>query len=176
MGGMPGYVAPPPGLMPPDYSIWNMPPLEDSLPKGLPASLPYRPPVGRAEQLRATLDRMAPPQRAPGPLTLPHLAPVQQDQTHQMVPPLCQLPPSSSRWPATPYKQVVQPPSKSTGLGVTSMTQLTNLLPLVVRMLRAMRDKVPEAEMTTASLPVTPGNMREVLHQEDKYADTSPGR
>ena len=25
MGGMPGYVVPPPGLTPPDYSIWSMP-------------------------------------------------------------------------------------------------------------------------------------------------------
>ena len=28
MGGMPGYVAPPPGLTPPDFSIWSIPPLE----------------------------------------------------------------------------------------------------------------------------------------------------
>ena len=41
MGGMPGYVAPPPGLTPPDYSIWSMPPQEASLPKGLPASPRY---------------------------------------------------------------------------------------------------------------------------------------
>ena len=39
IGGMPGYVAPPPGLTPPDFSIWSMPPLEASLPKGLPVSL-----------------------------------------------------------------------------------------------------------------------------------------
>ena len=26
MGGMPGYVAPPPGLTPPDFSSWSMPP------------------------------------------------------------------------------------------------------------------------------------------------------
>ena len=38
IGGMPGYVAPPPGLTPPDFSIWSMPPLEASLPKGLPVS------------------------------------------------------------------------------------------------------------------------------------------
>ena len=38
IGGMPGYVAPPPGLTPPDFSIWSMPPLEVSLPKGLPIS------------------------------------------------------------------------------------------------------------------------------------------
>ena len=38
MGGMLGYVVPPPGLTPPDYSIWSMPPLEASLPEGLPGS------------------------------------------------------------------------------------------------------------------------------------------
>ena len=119
IGDMPGYVAPPPGLTPPDYSIWSIPPLEATLSKGLPASLPYRPPVGRATQMRAALDRQAPQQYVPGPLIPPHLAPAQLAQTCQMAPPLCQLPPSSSTWPATPYKQVVQPPSKSTGLGVT---------------------------------------------------------
>ena len=39
IGGMPGYVAPPPGLTPPDFSIWSVLPLEASLPKGLPVSL-----------------------------------------------------------------------------------------------------------------------------------------
>ena len=38
MGGMTGYVAPPPGLTPPYFSIWTMSPLEASLPKGLPVS------------------------------------------------------------------------------------------------------------------------------------------
>ena len=38
MGGMPGYVAPPPGLTPPDFSIWSIPPQEASLPPGLPVS------------------------------------------------------------------------------------------------------------------------------------------
>ena len=41
MGGMPGYVAPPPGLTPPDFSIWSIPPQEASLPKGLPVSPRY---------------------------------------------------------------------------------------------------------------------------------------
>ena len=38
MGGMPGYVAPSPGLTPPDFSIWSIPPQEAPLPPGLPAS------------------------------------------------------------------------------------------------------------------------------------------
>ena len=35
MGGMPGYVAPPPGLTPPDFSIWSIPPQEAPLPPGI---------------------------------------------------------------------------------------------------------------------------------------------
>ena len=38
MGGMPGYVVPPPGLTPPNFSIWSIPPQEAPLPSGLLAS------------------------------------------------------------------------------------------------------------------------------------------
>ena len=38
IGGMPGYLAPPPGLTHPDFSIWSIPPQEASLPKKLPVS------------------------------------------------------------------------------------------------------------------------------------------
>ena len=55
LGGMSEYVAPLPGL-----SIWSMPPLEASLPKGPVVSPQYQPPIGRATQLRATLNRQAP--------------------------------------------------------------------------------------------------------------------
>ena len=34
MGGMPGYVAPPPGLTPPDFSIWSIPLRRSLLPQG----------------------------------------------------------------------------------------------------------------------------------------------
>ena len=117
MGGMPGYVAPPPGLTPPDYSIWSMPPWEASLPKGLPGSPWYQPPVGRATQMRAALDRQAQALRAPVSEAPASQAPVL--QAPQMVPPLCQPLPSSRGWPATPYQQAVQLLSKSMGLGVT---------------------------------------------------------
>ena len=122
MGGIPGYVAPPPGLTPPDYSIWSMPPLESSLPEGLPGSLWYRPPIGRAAQLRATLDRQAQALRAPASQAPASQAPASQAlvlRAPQMVPPLCQPLPSSRGWLATPYQQAVQPSSKSIGLGVT---------------------------------------------------------
>ena len=112
MGGMPGYVAPPPGLTPWDYSIWSMPPRETSLPEGLPGSPWYQPPIGRAAQMRAALDRQAQALQAP-------TSHAQVLQAPQMVPPLCQPLPSSRGQLATPYQQVVQPLSKSMGLGVT---------------------------------------------------------
>ena len=59
MGGMPGYVVPPPGLTPPDFSIWSIPPQEAPLPPELPVSPLYQPPMGRASSLRATIDRQA---------------------------------------------------------------------------------------------------------------------
>ena len=39
MGGMPGYMAPPPGLTPPDFSIWSIPPPEVPPTPGLTVSL-----------------------------------------------------------------------------------------------------------------------------------------
>ena len=112
MGGMPGYVVPPPGLTPPDFSIWSIPPQEAPLPPGLLASPQYRPPVGRATQIRATLERQAQALQAQVPPASPLQAP-------QMVPPLHQPLPSSGSQPATPYQQAVQPPSKPKGRGVT---------------------------------------------------------
>ena len=106
MGGMPGYVAPPPSLTPPDYSIWSMSPWEASLPNRLPGSPWYRPPTGRVAHMRAALDRQAQASQAQVP------------QAPQITPPICQPLPYSRGWPAAPYQQAVQPPSKSTGLGV----------------------------------------------------------
>ena len=64
MGGMPGYVASPQGLTPPDFSIWSIPPQEAPPPPGLPVSPLYQPPVGRASSLRAAIDRQAQALRA----------------------------------------------------------------------------------------------------------------
>ena len=61
MGGMPGYVTPPP-----DFSIWSIPPLEVPLPPGLPASPLHQPPMGRASLLRATVNQQAQMLRTPG--------------------------------------------------------------------------------------------------------------
>ena len=56
--GMLGYVVPPLGFIPPDFSIWSLPPLEASLPGGLPTVSQCLPPVGRFTQMRAALEGM----------------------------------------------------------------------------------------------------------------------
>ena len=92
-----GYVPPPPGI-----SIWNMPPLEDAIPPGPVTIPPYRPPTRRAGWLRSTMGvRGIVPQtpQMPTPIHQPRLLP----QSRQ----------------ATLYQQLVQPPSKTSGLGVT---------------------------------------------------------
>ena len=112
MGGMLGYVVPPPGLTPPDFSIWSIPSQEAPLPPGLLASLRYWPSMGRASQMRVTIERQAQVLQAQVP-------PAPLPQAPQMAPPLHQPLPSSGSWPATPYQQAVQPTSKPKGRGVT---------------------------------------------------------
>ena len=107
LGGVSEYVAPLAGL-----SIWSMPPLEASLAKGPVVSPQYRPPIGRATQLRATLSRQTPVQQAP-----------------QMAPPINQPLPFPRGRQATPYQQAVQPPGKSSGLGVTFYSSATKHAP-----------------------------------------------
>ena len=116
---VPGYVVPPPGLTPPDFSSWSLPPPEVPLSRGLPTALQGLPGTGRSTMIRGAVERHARTQRAPGPW-----APAQQAQvpptlvshTPQMALPLHQPPPSQA---ATLYQQVVQLPGKSTGRGVT---------------------------------------------------------
>ena len=137
MGGMPGYVVPPPGLTPPDFSIWSIPPLEVPPAPGLPASPLPQPPVGRASLLRTIVNQQAQMLQTPGSqaptsqaqvlrTTVPQapmlLAPKLQaplPQAPQTVPPLHQPLPSSGSRPTTPYQQAVQPPVKPKGRGVT---------------------------------------------------------
>ena len=114
VGGMPGYIAPQPGLTPPDFSIWSLPPPKAPLPKGLPASPRYKPPIGRSAQMRDALNRRAQVQQTQAPRAPAPHAPAL--QAPQVAPPIHQPLPC---WPATLYQQAVQPPSKSTRLGVT---------------------------------------------------------
>ena len=105
-GGMSGYMPPPPGI-----STWGMPPLEDTIPPGPVAIPPYRPPTGPG-WLRSTMGmRGIVPQapQIPTPIRQPPLFP----QSRQ----------------ATPYQQQVQPPSKTSGLGVTFDSSATKPAP-----------------------------------------------
>ena len=117
--GMPGYVVPSPGLTPPDFSSWSLPPPEAPLARGLPTALQGLPGIGRSIQIRATTERHARAQLVQGPRGLAQWAqmpPMSAPHTPQMALPLRQPPPGQ---PATPYQQAVQLPGKSTGRGVT---------------------------------------------------------
>ena len=93
-GGMSGYVPPLPG-------IWSMSPLGDAIPPEPATIPPYQSPIRGTGWLRTTLSRQALAQQVP-----------------QMAPPIHQLPLFLSRQ-STLYQQPVQPPSKTSGLGVT---------------------------------------------------------
>ena len=80
--GMPGYVVPPPGLTPPDFSNWSLPSPEISLSRGLPAASQGLPSVGRSEMIRSTVGRHARVQLVLGPW-----APAQQAQVPPMLMP-----------------------------------------------------------------------------------------
>ena len=97
LGGMSELVPPPPGISIWDTFLWKAPTPQQ------PVTTPsYRPPIRRGEWLKATLSMRG-------------LVP----QVPQIAPAICQLPLLPWGRPATPYQQVVQPPSKTLGLRVT---------------------------------------------------------
>ena len=105
-GGMSGYVPPLPGI-----TTWGMAPLEDAIPLG-PVTIPlYQPPAG-AGRLRSTMGMRGIVPQAP-----------------QMPTPVCQPPLFPQSRQATPYQQQVQPPSKTSGLGVTFNSLATKPAP-----------------------------------------------
>ena len=67
VAGMHGYVVPPPGLTPPDFSSWSLPPPEALPPWGLPAASQGLSHVRRSIQVRATVERHTQAQMAQGP-------------------------------------------------------------------------------------------------------------
>ena len=105
-GGMSGYVPPPPGM-----TTWGMPPLEDAIPPGPVTIPPYQPPV-LAGRLRSTMGVRGIVPQAP-----------------QMPTPIHQLPLFPQSRQATLYQQQVQPPSKTSGLGVTFNPSATKPAP-----------------------------------------------
>ena len=80
----------------------DMPPLEDAIPPRPVTVPPPRPPAGRAGQLQTNLRMRGIVPQAP-----------------QMPTPICQLPLLPQNRQATLYQQLVQLPSKTSGLGVT---------------------------------------------------------
>ena len=117
--GMPGYVAPPPGLTLPDFSNWSLPPPKIPPSRGLPTAPQGLSSIGRSEMIKRSVGRHARVQLVVGPRAPGQHAsvpPMLALSAPQVAPPLCQPWPSKG---ATPYQQVVQPLGKSTGRGVT---------------------------------------------------------
>ena len=103
VAGMPGYVAPPPGLTPPDFSSWSLPPPEVPPSQGLPAALQGLPGIGRSIMIRGAAERHTQAQMVQGSLALAQrglMPPTSVPWTPQMAVPLHQPLPG---WPAIPY-------------------------------------------------------------------------
>ena len=124
--GMSGYLPPPPGLPPIDFSKWRLPPPEASASRGPPAP-PNLPGVGRSINLRGTAKRIV---GTPRPGGLAHQMPVPPTSMPcmpQMVLPLQQ---PCLVGPATPYQQAVQLPKKPVGRGVTAYAHTNKTTPV----------------------------------------------
>ena len=120
VSGMSGYVAPPLGLTPIDFSSWRLPPPEAPASRGLPTAPQGLPGAGRSLMMRGAAERNARAQMAQGPSGLAQQAQTQPTSAlhmPKMAPPLHQPLPGQ---PAMPYLQEVQPPRKPTRRGVAS--------------------------------------------------------
>ena len=114
--GVSGYLPPPPGLPPIDFSKWRLPPPEAPASRG-PTAPPNLPWVGRSVNLRGTAKRiMGAPHLGRLAQRMPAL-PTSMPCMPQMAPPLQQ---PCLEQPAMPYQQAVQPPKKPVGRGVTA--------------------------------------------------------
>ena len=142
--GMSGYIPPPPGLPPIDFSNWRLPPPEAPASRGLPTAPPGLPGVGRSVRLRGMAKRIVGAQMAQHPGSLAQQTPTLPTLVlcaPQMATPLCQPPPG---WLATPYQQAVQPPKKPTGRGVTSDPLQIKLPPWAAQVHRTVEDLTQE--------------------------------
>ena len=120
IAGMSGYVPPPPGLPPIDFSNCRLPPPEAPASRGLPTAPPSLPGVGRSIRLRGMAKRITGAQMVQhqgGLAQWTSTPPTSEPSAPQMVPSFHQPPPGR---PAMPYQQAVQPPKKPVGRGVTS--------------------------------------------------------
>ena len=124
LGGMSGLVPPPPGISILDPFQWKAPISQKPV-----TTPPYRPPAGRAKQLKTALSMRG----------LVPLAP-------QMAPAICQLPLLPQSRPATPYQNWESP--------LTPWPP--SLLPLTVGTPMYTGDRLPKAEMMFIGLPAIP--------------------
>ena len=124
--GMSGYLPPPPGLPPIDFTKWRLPPPEAPAAGGATAP-PNLPGVGRGTGLQGTVKRIA---GAPRPGRLAQRMPASPTTTQcasQMAPPVQQPRPER---PTTPYQQAVQLPKRPTGRGVVADTPADKTTPM----------------------------------------------
>ena len=146
VAGMPGYVVPPLGITPPDFSSWSLPPPEAPLPWGLPTALQGLSHIERSIQVRATLERHT--QARSGMLRhrIPGSSPTGSNTAHVSAMHSSDGTASSSATtcPASnsvPTGSTVQPPGKSTGRGVTINSPTDKTALLVVKVQRTMGDR-----------------------------------
>ena len=100
------------GPAPPGASIWDPFPWKAPIPLPPGISPPYRPPIGRADWLKAAMSMRGLVPRSP-----------------QMAPAIHQLPLLSRSRPAIPYQQTVHLLAKTMGLGVTLDSSATKPAP-----------------------------------------------
>ena len=122
--GMPRYLLPPPGLLPIDYSKWRLPPPKAPAAGGATAPL-LLPGVGRSAGLWGMRKRIAGSPR-PGGLAQHMPAP---PTTMPCVPQTMPVQQPSPVGLAMPYQQVVEPPKKPVGWGVTADTPAVKTSP-----------------------------------------------
>ena len=139
LGGMSRLVLPPPGI-----SIWDMFPWKAPIPQQPVTTPSYRPPIGRGKWLKATLSMRS-------------LVP----QVPQSAPAIHQLPPLPQGQPATLYQQVVQPPSKTSGLRVTFDSSATKPAPTGSKDIDVCRRQVTRGRDDDRRSASHPGKGRE---------------
>ena len=125
--GMPatGYLLPPPGLPPIDYSKWRLPPPE--APTAGVATAPLRlTGVGRSAGLWGMAKRIVGSPRPGGLAQQMPVPPTMMLCAPQMMP--VQQP--CLEWPAMPYQQAVQLPKRPTGRGVIADTPTGKTTPM----------------------------------------------
>ena len=124
--GMSGYLPPPPGLPPIDFTKWRLPPPETSAVGGATAP-PHFPGVGRSTGLWGTVKRIT---GVPHPGRLAQQMPAPPMSTlcvPQMVLPVQQ---PCLEQPAMPYQKAVQLPKRPMGRGVIADTPTDKTTPV----------------------------------------------